>query len=50
MKYKCIAKCPELDCDNIPHCKFETDNECEALELKNRECPCGNEPNWKEEN
>lgn len=34
--YKCIAKCPELDCGNLEHCNSST----------KRECFVGNKPIW----
>lgn len=41
-KYKCIANCPELDCDNEKHCTF-TESELESKKEYNEEiCPCGN--------
>lgn len=41
-KYKCIANCLELDCDNEKHCTF-TERELEDKKEYDEEvCPCGN--------
>lgn len=47
-KYMCIAKCPELDYDNEKHCEVIINGEEELLELKDKQCPCGNNPIWNE--
>jgi hypothetical protein len=47
MLYICTAKCSELDCDNSRHCIESANNENEKFELLNKECPCGNIPNWE---
>lgn len=46
MRYECIAKCPELDCDNSPHCIEYIRNEEQLFELLNSECPVGNKTDW----
>ena len=45
--YRCIAKCPELDRDNLTHCKVNDPDE--AYERYPDGCPCGNDPEWVEE-
>lgn len=41
-RYVCLAKCPELDIDNLAHCiisQEDLDNDIE--------CPCGNKPKYE---
>lgn len=45
-KYICVAKCPELDCDNSKHCV--TTNPNNPSSLYDYDCPCGNRPEWEE--
>lgn len=45
--YRCVAKCLELDCNNITHCKAV--NLDEVYERWPDGCPCGNDPKWVEE-
>lgn len=41
-RYKCVAKCPELDLNNEHHCVF-TEGELESIKEYDEEiCPCGN--------
>lgn len=43
----CIAKCPELDHEGLPHCKA-TEAETNYGTPTNVDfCPCGNRPVWK---
>lgn len=48
-KYRCVAKCPELDGEGEPHCTCENpsiafkDNKCSECGV----CPVGNVPIWK---
>lgn len=49
MMYRCIGQCPELDERSIPHCTATVNNEEELFNLKDKECPAGNRPNWVEE-
>jgi len=41
-KYVCVAKCPELDDDNLAHCII-TQEEFD----EDRVCPCGNIPKYE---
>lgn len=44
VRYKCIAHCPELDSDGSPHCAAVVEDIFQLRELRNKECPCGNNP------
>lgn len=46
--YICITKCPELDCDNSPHCIGTGDYIKREEELWHDFCPCGNVAKWEE--
>ena len=46
-KYICVAKCPELDCDNHTHCIDTLEGIQETEDRQNNYCPCGNTPEWK---
>jgi hypothetical protein len=48
-KYICIAKCPELDDIESKHCTRTVKSEEELRELRNEECPCGNNSNFVKE-
>ena len=41
-KYRCIAKCPELDSDNKEHCTFTESYLNGKREYDQEICPCGN--------
>lgn len=45
LKYTCITKCPDLDCDNIKHCTA-TAEYLKMLKDRGRDdfCPCGKMP------
>lgn len=45
-KYICIAKCPELDDDNLRHCIATKEQIQEREERLGVYCPCGNEEKW----
>lgn len=48
----CVAKCPELDCDNSKHCKV-LEIEYKNIITERDYCPCGNREimiEFKEEN
>lgn len=47
-QYVCVAKCPENDFDGSRHCVHEVSTDTDVQELLNRECPCGNDPDWRE--
>jgi hypothetical protein len=41
-KYKCVANCPELDCNNEKHCTFTESYLSDKREYDREVCPCGN--------
>ena len=45
-KYKCVASCPELDIDNIAHCKLTGREIYDREERIRCDCPCGNNTLW----
>jgi hypothetical protein len=42
-KYKCIAICPELDIEHLPHCTFSEERIKDLDEYGREYCPCGNQ-------
>ena len=47
-KFVCIAKCPELDCDNLCHCTDTKEGIQRREEKRQDYCACGNEAIWEE--
>lgn len=47
-RFACMAKCPELDCDNLIHCMDTKEGIQEKEERYGDYCPCGNVPIWEE--
>lgn len=46
--YICITKCPELDCEDFPHCIFTGDYIKRRESIGRDFCPCGNVDKWEE--
>lgn len=44
--YRCLAKCPELDSDGLPHCKTADVQAMMERYPKTYGCPCGNLNAW----
>lgn len=46
---RCVAKCPELDYDNSPHCICRSQSEISNMDERYPDgCPAGNIPIWEE--